>query len=973
MNLPKIKDQIQIIYFAYNFVTVLHQNINGLLNKSDMLSICIHELATQNVSVDVICITEHNMTEGDDAYLKISNYRLVSCFMRDSRHGGSGILLKNNIKFKVLNNITKLSISNIIECSAIELVENRIVIMCIYRPPNSNANSITSFFTTLNKILKNISLNGKKIILCGDFNINILKQTRISSEFTELLISYNLKLQVKEITRFASKTCIDNIAHNLKSCKVTTKELALSDHNAQIIKIPVKKTCTVKYWYSIKRNYSENNRALFIKYLKQLTNRDVYRCLDANRAYNQFHENFVMLYDLCFPLTRIKTFNKSRPKWISRGLKICSKRKCHLLWQYRKNPNASNKNAFKTYATRYKKIIRLTKKSQNDYYIKTATNKSKATWDVINEIKYKFPVDSIDQIITNDEIITNPKDIAKTFNDFFLDINNNNNKQFDTLNNPLNKLTYNSNSIFLTPTIPEDINKIIISLKNKNSTGYDGITTAIVKDVADIISEPLSYVINLCVEQGIFPDKLKISIVKPVFKKGDKTNMSNYRPIALLPIFAKILEKVIYKCLYTFLESHNIFSPSQYGFRKNKSINVAIYNFLGKIMTNLDKGLPAVAIYMDMSKAFDRVDHNILLRKLYAYGVRGNAYNLIKSYLSNRQQITEIKKVNIATKTEEIYASNSRTVELGVPQGGILSAPLFLVYINNMPSVVNHDMTLFADDSTVLFTNDITINLESDINKSLILVNDWLNSNKLMINIDKTKIMNFKIRTRRTGTLNIKYQDKDIEETETTKFLGLYVDDKINWKKQVDYVCKKLSKFSYALYRLRKIANLPTLITAYHGHVSCNLRYGLIFWGNSVDKERAFIAQKRCVRAIFNLQKTDSCEPYFKEMNVLTLPCLYIFEVAVFVKNNNNLFKYRMRIRHQDKLDIVPSKTHFLHKSIFCSAPRIFNNIPRPIRAITEMKAFKKKLHELLVNKCYYSMKDFFDDKSLLKYNLPES
>lgn len=688
---------------------------------------------------------------------------------------------------------------------------------------------------------------------------------------------------------------------------------------------------------------------------------------------NQFHENFVMLYDLCFPLNQIKTLINSRPKWISRGLKICSKRKCHLLWQYRKNSSAANKTAFKTYAKRYKTVIRLTKKSQNDYYIKTATNKSKATWNVINQTKCKFPIDSVEQIIANDEIITNPKDIAKTFNDFFLDINNDNHKQLNSLNNSLNKLTYNSNSIFFPPTIPDDINKIIISLKNKNSTGYDGITTNIVKDVANIISEPLSYIINLCIEEGIFPDKLKISIVKPVFKKGDKTNMNNYRPIALLPIFGKILEKVIYKCLYPFFESHNIFSSSQYGFRKNKSTNVAIFNFLGKIMSNLDKGLPAVAIYMDMSKAFDRVDHNILLRKLYAYGVRGNTYSLIKSYLSNRQQLTEIRKINAVTKTEETHASESRTVKLGVPQGGILSAPLFLVYINNMPSVINHDMTLFADDSTILFTNDNSTNLESDINESLVSINDWLNINKLQINIDKTKMMNFKIRSRRTGSLNIKYQDKDIEETEVTKFLGLHLDDKMNWKKQVDHVCKKLSNFSYALYKLRKIANLSTLITAYHGHISSNLRYGLIFWGNSVDRERAFIAQKRCIRAIFNLQKTESCEPFFKKVNILTLPCLYILEVAVFVKNNSNLFKYRTRVRHQDKLDIVPSKTQFMHKSIFCSAPRIFNHIPRHIRTITETKTFKNKLHELLVAKCYYSVKDFFADISLAQYNLPGS
>lgn len=435
----------------------------------------------------------------------------------------------------------------------------------------------------------------------------------------------------------------------------------------------------------------------------------------------------------------------------------------------------------------------------------------------------------------------------------------------------------------------------------------------------------------------------------------------------MIPIFAKIFESVIHKCLYTFFERNNIFTPSQYGFRKNKSINLAIYNFLTKILTNLDKGLPAVALYMDMSKAFDRVDHNILMNKLYAYGVRGNIFNLIKSYLSNRKQFTEIKRLNPLSKVEEVYSSKTGIVKCGIPQGTIVGPLFFIVYINDMPSLTIHDMTLFADDSTVLFADNNSNNLETDINQTLLSLVNWLNNNHLMINIDKTTIMSFKIRTNRTAALKVQYRDSDIVETEVTKFLGLHIDSKINWKSHIDQICKKLSQFSYALYRLRKVASTSALLTAYHGYVGSTLRYGIIFWGNSTDKERAFKAQKRCIRSMFNLHQTESCNPYFVNQKILTLPCLYIFECAVFVRQNIHLFEYCSRARHQDKLRTIPSKTHFLYESILCMAPRIFNHIPCSIRSIAEIKMFKNVLHDMLVVKCYYSVRDFLADKSLLR------
>lgn len=441
--------------------------------------------------------------------------------------------------------------------------------------------------------------------------------------------------------------------------------------------------------------------------------------------------------------------------------------------------------------------------------------------------------------------------------------------------------------------------------------------------------------------------------------------VANYRPIALTSIFAKIIERIIFQTFYDFFEQENILVEQQYGFRQKRNINMAIHNFVESVITNMDKRLPTVGLFMDMTKAFDHVRHDILLDKLYCYGIRGIVHKLIRSFLSDREQITEIASLCYRTNHVKIHHSRPRSVKFGVPQGSVLGPLLFIIYINDLPKSTNLNMTLFADDSTVLCSEQNMPALALKINNSLKSIIEWMEINNLQINYKKCAYLNFKQRNQdETCDLEIHHKGNTIEENKVSRFLGLHVDQGMTWKVHVDHVCSKLNQSAYGLYALSDIAHLSTVMTSYHASVVSKLRYGIIFWGNSTNWPLVFKAQKRCIRSIFKLKQRDSCKPYFIKYKLLTLPCIYIFECAVFVKLNIGLYKKRQRARHADRLCVVPCKTTLMHKSVLCTPIHIFNKLPKHIRDISDIARFKKSLHKMLCSKCYYSLYEFQNDDS---------
>jgi len=323
------------------------------------------------------------------------------------------------------------------------------------------------------------------------------------------------------------------------------------------------------------------------------------------------------------------------------------------------------------------------------------------------------------------------------------------------------------------PLSTKNIRNIIKSLNMKNSHGYDEISTKLLKLSSPFILSPLTHICNKSLSLGIFPDRLKYSEVKPLFKKGDKHNISNYRPISILTSFFKVLEKAVHSQLYEQCRKHNILAGEQFGFRNKLSTTDAIYKLINKTLIALNDKIMIGGIFCDLEKAFDSINHDILISKLNFYGAKGKTMSWFKSYLKNRYQtVTLTNKANCQN-----YHSTLQELTRGIPQGSILGPLLFLIYINDLPKTVNNLATPipFADDTTILITSPNKSDFELKVNTTLNLINDWLNTNFLFINFDKTHFMQFTTKNKPKPHLKITHLNKQILTVSNIKFLGIHI------------------------------------------------------------------------------------------------------------------------------------------------------------------------------------------------------
>ena len=483
-------------------------------------------------------------------------------------------------------------------------------------------------------------------------------------------------------------------------------------------------------------------------------------------------------------------------------------------------------------------------------------------WTLINKINGKINDKTciIDYLKVNNIKYLMGKDISNQFGKYFSSVG----KEFalkieepkTPLQNYLEKIQINPESMFFEPASLQEVSNIIHSLKPKNSSGYDDISNNLVKELHPVILKPLTEVINRSLQEGIFPDNMKRSDTIPLYKTKEKYYTTNYRPISLLLTLSKILEKVVYKRTVKFLDKNGIIYNSQYGFREKHSCIDAVMELTTEILKSKENNLHTASVFLDLSKAFDTLDPKILIKKLEKYGLRGVVLNWFESYLTNRQLRV---KCEVAKETKAQY-SNLYDVEYGAPQGSCLGPLLFLLFTNDLYLNIEHcSAILFADDTTLYKSHRNTRYLKWCIEEDLKTISDWFKANKLTLNLEKTEYIFFGARPIKVKpTLEI--DNVTLLSVESVKFLGLWLDQNLNWNIHVNKLITRIKRNMHLLRTPKHLFNEKTLKLIYHAHIQSHIDYGLILWGTMTTQNnllRVQSVQNKCVEIISRNKNTE--------------------------------------------------------------------------------------------------------------------
>jgi Reverse transcriptase (RNA-dependent DNA polymerase) len=667
------------------------------------------------------------------------------------RGGGVGFFVKTGIKCELLHKYS-VFVDRIFESIFIsaKLPNNsKIIVGSIYRPGTAHPNlTSTELFENFSEILSNTinSLldDNLQFYLLGDFNIDILKYNSNSraTNYVDLLFSFGLLQVITKPTRCTdnSATLIDHVITNCNSECFTSAILStqISDHFPIVHFIP-QKTSKQSSKMLEKRDFSAQKIELFKNALSSCNWNCVENSANAQTAYNTFSDTFLNFFHLYFPLQKVK-FNKKHHNiepWMSKGLLISRARKFELSSTYCKNRSPENKNSYNAYRNIYNRAIRLAKKLFFDREFHKNRNNLKKTWDLI-----KFAMNSdhknshaYSEIFVDGIRHSDPQIVAEKFNEFFakapqIIVNEINPSSNDFFNSPESEARF---CLGDSPVTRTEISDAISQLLSKKSEDMTGLSMYFIKKCSSAIIYPLYFIIYKSFESGIVPEQLKIAKVVPIHKSGDTSLPDNFRPISLLPNFSKILEKVMSNRLTKFLEHNNLLCKEQFGFRKSHSTLHPLVHFLNKVTEAKNQNKFTIAIFCDLRKAFDTVNHKILLKKLHKIGVRGIELKWFESYLSNRKQFVHINGKNSALIN----------ILLGVPQGSILGPLLFLIYINDLPLCNNLNNSLFADDTMLLDSHHSLPTLVENINKQFQRVISYFNCNRLALHPEKTKFILF--------------------------------------------------------------------------------------------------------------------------------------------------------------------------------------------------------------------------------------
>lgn len=826
----------------------------------------------------------------------------------------------------------------------------------VYRPPDCS-----TFYDTLLNYLDKLAIDDSDFYLLGDFNCNAAGR---GNQFFKRMKDLGLTQLIKQPTRVSptSSSTIDliftNCSHRVSNSGVL--DLTISDHYL----IYCNRTCRLPRQIPrmIKvRSFKHYDSSQYMKNLQSHAWDSMYTAQTPDNAWNIMKSFLEETTNKLAPSKTMRIRGTQTP-WLTREISSLIRSRNKAKKKAVKSKLDSDWTHFKSLRN---KVNRLIEKSKRSYYsdlIAQNANDSSNLWATIKKILPTKACASIKELVLDNVTFSRNKDIATAFNTFFTTVGERIKGSvtscihsfLSSADDPTSSAETTIKDFQFENISADFVRKALSSLRVKKASGMT-IPTRLLKDGAEILAGPLAFIYNLSLKSGSIPTEWKSATVTPIHK-GDKTcDPTNYRPISVLPAVMKIFEKAVHRQLYDHLLQNDILSPCQSGFRQHHSTSTALVDLTDFILKNIDNGKFVGAVFLDLKKAFDLVNHHVLLNKLQNIGVREKSLRWFENNLDNRMQSVSVNG----------SLSDPLPVSLGVPQGSALGPLLFIIFINDLPTNINNSKTvMFADDTAIFYAskdlNEINLKLQEDLTN----LSSWFDMNDLIVNTKKTKTMVFGSAKRLSNTSSstsncpLSLKQSNLEKTPSMKYLGVTLDPSLNWNDHIDNLCSKISKRLGLLSRLRKFIDTKTSKMIFNTLVLPLFEYCDVVWSNAdVTKlERLYRLQKRGARLILKKKIRDErSEVLFSKLNWVPIAerwkfnkCLMVYKCInrllpeylrrIFIINSE-IHNYNTRAKNNIHIPRINSKSG--HRSFAFSAAMLYNSLPDSVKNSETSKKFR--------------------------------